>query len=225
MEAELRRLSIENNNLSETVKNLSHQLDNVRKECSSLEARILVIQQDRHDTQARLKFLYGEKEQLENNMEGLRNELNMKEIYIRQLTRHNTSDAAEEQRMIQSLSEENKRLIGECTKQSAENEELRRQCNTIREHYETCLAEVNGNVASLEAHVSHLNESKRELESAKYYMEEQLSQMRRTVPETTPTAGEQVNNTQNSMFGHSVCRLQFTKQQLIWWNFKRYVTV
>lgn len=48
----------------------------------------MVIQQDRNETQARLKLLYEEKAQLENDLERMKNEVNMKEIYIRQLARY-----------------------------------------------------------------------------------------------------------------------------------------
>lgn len=53
----MKRLVGENKHLSETVKELSDQLEFQRKESSSLEARILVIQQDRHDTQVRVAIL------------------------------------------------------------------------------------------------------------------------------------------------------------------------
>lgn len=101
----MNRLYAENKRLSENVINQSAQIEAQRKECSNLEAKILMIQQDRNDTQARLKNLYAEKENMEKSMGQLSSELNMKEIYIRQLTRHSsTSNQFEDEKNIRSLS-------------------------------------------------------------------------------------------------------------------------
>ncbi|KAH7710423.1 golgin subfamily A member 2-like protein [Aphelenchoides avenae] len=194
VESEMKRLVGENKHLSETVKELSDQLEFQRKESSSLEARILVIQQDRHDTQARLKYLYAEKEQLENQVETLRNELNMKEIYIRQLTRHSATDAAQEQQVIQSLTDENKRLQTELVQRCAEADELRRQFNAGRGHLEQCLEEANRRIAGFEVELSEVQTSKREVEAAKCYLEEQLGHLRRAAEMRKQELSEQMSN-------------------------------
>lgn len=50
-----------------------------------------------------MKFLYEEKARLEQIVEQMRNELNIKEIYIRQLTNYSENDPAKDQNTIQSL--------------------------------------------------------------------------------------------------------------------------
>lgn len=140
-------------------------------------------------------------------METLRNELNMKEIYIRQLTRHSATDAAQEQQVIQSLTgmlgrngaslslcvlEENRRLQTELAQRSAEADELRRQFAAGREHFELCLEEANRRIAGFEVELNEVQTSKRETEAAKCYLEEQLGHMRRAAEMRKQELSEQV---------------------------------
>ncbi|KAI1709938.1 ras family domain-containing protein [Ditylenchus destructor] len=175
---QLRRITTERDRLIETLSSQSAQIEKQRKECSRLEAQIVVIQQDRNETQARLKHLYDDKTSMEKEMEQLRSDLNMKEIYIRQLTRHSQQDPAREQQLLQSLTEEKKRSDQEVHSKIAEIQELKNQMAAARTHFETCLAEQNQNISGLQIEVSELRTSKAELESAKSYLEEQARLLR-----------------------------------------------
>lgn len=131
-----------------------------------MEAKILMVQQDRNDTQARLKNLYAEKEGLEKLIEGLKSELNMKEIYIRQLTRHSAAqNPLEDEKTIRSLTgfgvvlikmgilEEKARLVQESEVKKMEILEVQREMAAIRQHYESCIRELNENIVRLESEV------------------------------------------------------------------------
>uniref|UniRef100_A0A915EJV4 Golgin subfamily A conserved domain-containing protein n=1 Tax=Ditylenchus dipsaci TaxID=166011 RepID=A0A915EJV4_9BILA len=180
---QLKQLANEKSRLMETISNQSAQIEKQRKECSNLEAKIMVIQQDRNETQARLKHLYEEKNTLENDIEQMRNDLNMKEIYIRQLTRYSQADP-QDQLVIQSLTEERKRCVEEAELKSAEVMELKKQAAAAREHFESCLSGVNDKLSRLQVEAEELRTSKAELESAKSYLEEQLRLLRINLEKT-----------------------------------------
>lgn len=56
-EQELTQLRLERDRLSETIANQSAHIETHRKESSSLEAKIILIHQDRNETQVINKFL------------------------------------------------------------------------------------------------------------------------------------------------------------------------
>jgi predicted RNase H-like nuclease (RuvC/YqgF family) len=51
LESSLKKLTNERDNLLDTVRKQSVQIEQYRKECSGLEAKLVLIQQDRLDTQ------------------------------------------------------------------------------------------------------------------------------------------------------------------------------
>jgi uncharacterized coiled-coil protein SlyX len=51
LESRLNKVATERDHLLETVRNQSYQIEQQRKECSALEAKLVLIQQDRLDTQ------------------------------------------------------------------------------------------------------------------------------------------------------------------------------
>ena len=181
LESSLKKLTNERDNLLDTVRKQSVQIEQYRKECSGLEAKLVLIQQDRLDTQARLKGLYEDKSQLERSLEQLRQDLAMRDIYLRQLARHSDADFSgrtEGPNFCQSPM-----YNGTGTKNSSDDElerqkvevmELQKQMQTSRDHYQNSIIQANAQIQKLEMEMGHLKAANIQLESANTHLEEQL---------------------------------------------------
>src|SRR4051794_26033991 len=56
LETRLNKTAMERDHLLETVRKQSYQIEQQRKECSALEAKLVLIQQDRIDTQVSIEL-------------------------------------------------------------------------------------------------------------------------------------------------------------------------
>lgn len=115
---------------------------------------------------------------MEKDVEQLRNELNLKDIYIRQLTRFSSADPAQDQLVIQALTNEKDRFAEEAESRKAEIAELKSQFDASRQHYELCVAEMSRNISSLETELAEFRVAKTNLESSNNHLEEQLRVMK-----------------------------------------------
>ncbi|KAL3075874.1 hypothetical protein niasHT_032077 [Heterodera trifolii] len=185
LEQRLKRLVAERDHLLGTVASQSSQIEHQRRECSSLEAKIVLMQQDRIDAQGRIKSLYATKAQLEQSMEQQRSELTMRDIYIKQLTRqtaNNTTqfgkcaDAIGQQNVVhqQSDGEIRQKLDDDLKWHRNKVLELQKQLQLVQEQQLTENAQANANAKRLVEQLDSVKAQNAELETFNNVLEERL---------------------------------------------------
>ncbi|KAI6232693.1 Golgin subfamily A member 2 [Aphelenchoides fujianensis] len=173
------QLQAEIQKLSEKIAAQAATIAQQRKECADVEAKIVLVNQDKNDVQARLKYVYHEKDELNARLQELKNELNIKEIYIRQLSKHSAADSTSGQQTIQTLTEQKNFFEQELKQRTDELTQLRGEFNASKQHYESCLLQARTHSSSLEHALEAANQQKREVEFSKHCLEEELQLLRR----------------------------------------------
>ncbi|KAI6242160.1 hypothetical protein M3Y99_00256600 [Aphelenchoides fujianensis] len=177
------QLQAEIQKLSEKIAAQAATIAQQRKECADVEAKIVLVNQDKNDVQARLKYVYHEKDELNARLQELKNELNIKEIYIRQLSKHSAADSTSGQQTIQTLTEQKNFFEQELKQRTDELTQLRGEFNASKQHYESCLLQARTHSSSLEHALEAANQQKREVEFSKHCLEEELQLLRRAAEE------------------------------------------
>lgn len=183
LETRLNKLFVEKEKLLETISKQCTQIEQQRKECSGLEAKWVLIQQDRLDTQARLKNIFKEKAQLERNLEQMKQELGMRDIYLRQLTSHNKDNEQQQfftgsnNAFISSIkfgADNKKQLEEEIQQYKNELTELNKQMQAAKQHYHDTTNQANARIQQLENELGQLRSKMVEMEYANNFLQEQL---------------------------------------------------
>ncbi|CAD5216938.1 unnamed protein product [Bursaphelenchus xylophilus] len=167
----------ENKKLSERVTAQAEALSDQRKENSDLEAKIVVLNQDKNDVQNRLRYVYQEKEGLQAALDQLRHELGMKEIYIRQLSKNLSDNDAGH--TIEAFAEEKKRFEMEIAKNRMIIQKLTDENNGAKQYYSECLQQTKDRIRVLEDELHDLKSKHQNAETAKCYLQEELEMFRR----------------------------------------------
>ncbi|KAI6180806.1 hypothetical protein M3Y98_00760700 [Aphelenchoides besseyi] len=182
------QLQTENQKLIEKIASQAAVIAQQRKECAELEAKIVIVNQDKNDVQARLKYVYHEKDQLNGRLQEMRNELNIKDIFIRQISKQTTTvDSENGQQTIEKLTEEKTFFEVELKKRTDELTNMRNEFQATKQHYESCLLQARNHSATLEQTLEQVNQQKRELEFAKRCADEELDILRKTAAQSNPT--------------------------------------
>ena len=177
-ETEKRKLQEEVDRLARQLKSVTSELEKQRQESLKQESRIRQVNQDRNDTQARLKYIFNEKEGLEKAVASMKHDLQMKEIFIKQLTFNDSEKSLtgkEHQDAYINLTTENQRLAAEGGMLQSKLDESQRQQLATREYYESCIGELNRNVAQFEAKLFAVEREKAELETSNYQIQEKIN--------------------------------------------------
>ncbi|KAI6206615.1 hypothetical protein M3Y94_00932600 [Aphelenchoides besseyi] len=208
------QLQTENQKLVEKIASQAAVIAQQRKECAELEAKIVIVNQDKNDVQARLKYVYHEKDQLNGRLQELRNELNIKEIFIRQISKQTTTvDSENGQQTIEKLTEEKNFFEVELKKRTDELTNMRNEFQATKQHYESCLLQARNHSATLEQTLEQVNQQKRELEFAKCCADEELEMLRKTVAQSNPTTStddsvvlDQTADSENLLFEYQAMK-------------------
>ncbi|KAL3119550.1 hypothetical protein niasHT_010136 [Heterodera trifolii] len=195
LEQRLKRLVAEREHLLGTVASQSSQIEQQRRECSSLEAKIVLMQQDRIDAQGRIKSLYAMKAQLEQSIEQQRSELTMRDIYIKQLTRQTANSTTDIEKCANAIGQQNVAHQqsagggGESTQNQQEIRqkldddlkwhrnkvlELQKQLQLVQEQQQTENAQANANAKKLVEQLDNVKAQNAQLESFNNVLEERL---------------------------------------------------
>ncbi|VDM50880.1 unnamed protein product [Toxocara canis] len=137
-EAELSSMKREIESLSALVQREAEELESSRREAANWQAR------------ERLKLCMKESEIAQAELQEARKQLHLKEIYLRQLGAYNAGPAFSEDD-IQNLQGENERLKGQVLKLEMEKEQLRKEAQAAKEHYEAYGTQLNQNVVQISA--------------------------------------------------------------------------
>ncbi|CAD5212519.1 unnamed protein product [Bursaphelenchus okinawaensis] len=173
----LLNLQEENKKLGERVTAQAEALSEQRRENSDLEAKIVVLNQDKNDVQNRLRYVYQEKETLQQSLSQLKHELSMKEIYIRQLSKNLSDNSAHQ--TIETFVEEKKHLEAQIANNNITIQKLTEESNGAKQYYNDCLEQNRQRIKVLEEELSDQKQRLQNAETAKCYLQEELEMFRR----------------------------------------------
>jgi chromosome segregation ATPase len=179
-ETEKKKLHEENDRLARQLKHATSELEKQRRESLILESKIRQINQDRNDYSSRLKYIFNEKEELEKAVAAMKHELQMKEIFIKQLTFNDSEQSQHErtnQETFMNLTSEKERLTNDVQTLSTKLEESQRQQAATREYYESCIGELNRKVSTIEDQLRQVQHEKADFESNNYQLQEKINFM------------------------------------------------
>ncbi|KAL3072029.1 hypothetical protein niasHT_035711 [Heterodera trifolii] len=226
MEQRLKRLVAERDHLLGTVASQSSQIEQQRRECSSLEAKIVLMQQDRIDAQGRIKSLYATKAQLEQSIEQQRSELTMRDIYIKQLTRQTANNTTQFEKCADAIGQQNVAHQqsagggGESTQNQQEIRqkldddlkwhrnkvlELQKQLQLVQEQQQTENAQANANAKKLVEQLDSVKAQNAELETFNNVLEERLRilQQKLFLNDNSPPPSNNNKNIENAKISNS----------------------
>uniref|UniRef100_A0A183C0Z3 GOLGA2L5 domain-containing protein n=1 Tax=Globodera pallida TaxID=36090 RepID=A0A183C0Z3_GLOPA len=152
---------------------------------------MMLMQQDRIDAQGRIKSLYATKTQLEATIEQQQSDLSMRDIYIKQFSRHTgIADQSFEPNVQHSdgasshSQESRKRLEDELSCHKERMAELQKKMQLIQEQHQSENAQSNAYILRLGEELSSLRSQNANLESSNNFLEEQLRILRKQLDET-----------------------------------------
>uniref|UniRef100_A0A914I5A0 Golgin subfamily A conserved domain-containing protein n=1 Tax=Globodera rostochiensis TaxID=31243 RepID=A0A914I5A0_GLORO len=210
LESKLNCLAAERDHLAQTVASQSTQIEHHRRECSNLEAKMMLMQQDRIDAQGRIKSLYATKTQLEATIEQQQNDLSMRDIYIKQFSRHTGIANQSFEPNVQHSDgaslhsqESRKRLEDELGWHKERMAELQKKMQLVQEQHQSENAQSNAHIQRLGEELDSLRSQNANLESSNNFLEEQLRILRKQLDETillpSTIDKQQTNSTEPQM--------------------------
>ncbi|CAI4224493.1 unnamed protein product [Auanema sp. JU1783] len=149
------------NDSSKLLEAAQIELDNQRKVTAEAQAHLLAVQHERSEAQSRVKLLFREKEELESQLVKTRKDLQMKEIYLKQLSSHQSpivESAHVDEAEIKQLHEA---LVQELT---SEKETVCQDLELSRKNYEKYCNELSDKATRTEADLETAEQSKYMLE-------------------------------------------------------------
>ncbi|KAL3079327.1 hypothetical protein niasHS_012336 [Heterodera schachtii] len=227
LEQRLKRLVAERDHLLGTVASQSSQIEQQRRECSSLEAKIVLMQQDRIDAQGRIKSLYATKAQLEQSIEQQRSELTMRDIYIKQLTRQTANSTTAFGKCADAIGQQNvahQQSAGGGGGDSTQNQqeirqkldddlkwhrnkvlELQKQLQLVQEQQQTENAQANTNAKRLVEQLDNVKAQNAQLETFNNVLEERLRILQQKLPlnDNSPPSSNNNKNSENAKMTNS----------------------
>uniref|UniRef100_A0A1I8BA59 GOLGA2L5 domain-containing protein n=1 Tax=Meloidogyne hapla TaxID=6305 RepID=A0A1I8BA59_MELHA len=213
--SDLRLASIqqERDELLLTLTNLSQQIETERNLSSNLEAKLLMAQQDKMDTQAHLKSIYHEKVQLEQNFEQCKKELAMRDIYLQQLSKQFQFEHLPQNIRFEEKNEENKKSSSneELISLKLELENSRKNVQSLQEEMQITSLQANSRLKVVEEELETTRAKFNEICSLKDYLEESLLIAQATIEKNAllnKTSSEPLENEQ------SQTELDSLKQQI-----------
>ncbi|KAE9551997.1 hypothetical protein FO519_004795 [Halicephalobus sp. NKZ332] len=174
-ETEKRKLREEIDQLALKWKKTLEELEKHRAETLAMESKLRGISQDRMDLQARLKYIFNEKDELEKQLSEARHSLEMKEIFIKQLTYANPAQGENIQQALTTLTNEKERLTFELSKVNETLAESERQQKATRDYYESCVIELNSKITEYEERLRSISIEKADLEATRNSLEDKLN--------------------------------------------------
>lgn len=174
-ETEKRKLREEIDQLALKLKKTLEELEKHRAETLAMESKLRGVSQDRMDLQARLKYIFNEKDELEKHLAEARHNLEMKEIFIKQLTYSDPAQGESLQQALTTLTNEKEKLTTELSQVKESLAESERQQKATRDYYESCVAELNARISEHESRLKAFAIEKADLEATRNSLEDKVN--------------------------------------------------
>lgn len=188
-DSEKKRLHDEVELLTKQLKEISGEVERLRQANIIFESKAREFQQDRTDMQSRLKYIYKERDEFEQQLIQARHDIEMKDLFIKQLTYSDPSKELNGQQEIQTIAQEKEKLLVELQQMKSLEKEAQRKQETEAVYYQSCLNELNVKIRDLEERLRIAYNEKSEVETAKHSIEDKLNhlltmQASQIIPET-----------------------------------------
>uniref|UniRef100_A0A914XFB8 Golgin subfamily A conserved domain-containing protein n=1 Tax=Plectus sambesii TaxID=2011161 RepID=A0A914XFB8_9BILA len=164
------------NALEATLNKQKEELDRRRVESSQWEAKVVEMQQDRSDMQARLKVKARELDRVQAELGDARKQMQMKDIYIRQLNAHAAGVAQQQQHedAVNAVQAESDQLKVDLHNAKTAADHWKREAEQSREQYESYGRQLNQKIVQLSAEVERLMEERLTAEAKATRLQQQL---------------------------------------------------
>uniref|UniRef100_A0A915PY38 Golgin subfamily A conserved domain-containing protein n=1 Tax=Setaria digitata TaxID=48799 RepID=A0A915PY38_9BILA len=175
LEAEIVSLRKEISALSNAMQRHMEESENGRQETVNWQTKILHMQQDRDDAKERLKICMKEAEAAQAELDEARRQLQMKDIYLRQLGTYTGANTTVDN--AGNLGDEIEQMKNALVRATGEAEKWKKEAQLARERYELYGTQLNQNIVQMSAKLEEVSNEKMALESKVRTLEGQIEML------------------------------------------------